>query len=844
MVPFIFREVHRMKIAAALALGVLVAQVVSAQAPPGHRLPGGNPRPVREREVDVEHLDADLAVDLARGEVSGTATMRVRPLRSRLAAFSVDAAGLEVRKVELMPGRRALQFKAEKAHVRIELPAPADPSETRTVAITYSARPKSGLYVFQAQEGRPAQAWNYGEGGLHFGWIPLYNDMNDRFTVDMAVTVPRPFVALGNGVLRDTRDAGGGRRTYLWVQEKPIPNYLLALNVGEFAETKLEDARVGQRRVPLSVWAPPGTKTPGYAFRDTPRMVEFFSRRFAFPYAWAKYDQVLLRDFAGAMETTTMVGFAESYRHSPDDPLDGGPAVTRAYPTWTYEDTVSHELAHHWFGDLVTGESLGSLWLNESFATFCQTLWTGEAHGEDDMTFQRWHYLDRYLGYVRDSGIVRPMEFLRYETPSDLYQEETTYLKGAVVLHMLRQVVGGDDFDRAIAAYLDRHQFGNVESEDLRDAIEKTTGKNLSNFFEDWIVGGGGHPVFEVSYRWSPERRQVDLSISQTQADLGFENDFRLPVDVEVITGSGARTHRVQIDGWSTSVALPADAKPLAVVFDKGGWLVADTHVARGLDEVLYLLERGGLAERLRAARQLATDYGRRPRAVAALAAVLGDAKAHWGLRLEAARGLGAVGGAEATGALIGSLRDADRRVRRAAVVALAGAGGAEAGVALGGVIESDPAEDVVASANWALGRMHAPNAKEVLIKQLGRESKWSDVIRVGALRGLAELEDPSLAQTFAGYTGPGYVLPVRWEALDAWQRVSGDAAFATRMRELARDPARSIRETAVRHLGSLHRAEDVAFLRELAAAEVDPTLAHGMRSAAEGIEAFTSPKR
>jgi HEAT repeat protein len=182
--------------------------------------------------------------------------------------------------------------------------------------------------------------------------------------------------------------------------------------------------------------------------------------------------------------------------------------------------------------------------------------------------------------------------------------------------------------------------------------------------------------------------------------------------------------------------------------------------------------------------------------------------------------------------------------VRRAAVVALADAGGAEAAAALGGVVESDPAEDVVASANWAYGRTRGAGAKDALVKQLARESKWADVIRVGALAGLGELEDPSLAPEFARYTGPEYLLPVRFAALRAWERSDPDAAFAARLRELTRDPSRAVRERAVEGLGSLHRGEDVAFLKGIADAEPDPTLAHAARSAAEGIEAFTAPKK
>ncbi len=162
-----------------------------------------------------------------------------------------------------------------------------------------------------------------------------------------------------------------------------------------------------------------------------------------------------------------------------------------------------------------------------------------------------------------------------------MYQEETTYLKGAIVLHMLRHIVGDADFFRGISLYLKRHAFGAVESVDLEAALREASGRNLRPFFEDWIRGGGGHPSFVVGYQYVPSRQQVDLSIRQVHADLPFENEFRLPVQVEVVTAAGARVHDVTIDGWSTQVSLPADGRPSYVVFDKGGWLVSETRQER-----------------------------------------------------------------------------------------------------------------------------------------------------------------------------------------------------------------------------------------------------------------------
>ncbi len=311
----------------------------------------------------------------------------------------------------------------------------------------------------------------------------------------------------------------------------------MTVDVAELTNVPLRDAKVplrgaeqGVKSVPLSAWTPPGTEEAAkFVFGNTPDMVEFFSQKMGYPYPWVKYDQVVLREFSGAMETTSATGFTESELRLAGAPPDMSPTFEEAWPVFTYEDVVAHELAHHWFGDMVTCRSLGSIWLNESFATFWHSMWNAKAHGEDDLTYQRWTYLNRYVDYVRSTGSVRPMEYLRYKDPGAMYQEQTTYVKGSLVLHMIRHFLGEADFDRMIAAYLKKHEFSNVDSADLKEAIERAAGRNLTWFFEDWVVGGGGHPRFDVSYRWSPERKQVDLTVKQIQADLPFENEFRPP---------------------------------------------------------------------------------------------------------------------------------------------------------------------------------------------------------------------------------------------------------------------------------------------------------------------------
>ena len=407
---------------------------------------------------------------------------------------------------------------------------------------------------------------------------------------------------------------------------------------------------------------------------------------------------------------------------------------------------------------------------------------------------------------------------------------------------MLRHVLGDAAFDRSLAAYLKAHEFGSVDSNDLRESIERAAGRNVSWFFQDWIQKGGGHPRFDVTSVWVPERRQVDLTIRQIQSDLPFENDFRLPVDVEIADETGATTHAVEIAGWETKVALPAPRRPTRVTFDKGGWLVCEVWQPRPIGEALDELAKGDLAARLRAARQLATDFARDPQAEAALASVAADPSAYWGLRQEAAGDLGTIGGDAARRVLEKALGDRDRRMRRAAALALGETGLASAAPALRAAVSGDSAEDVAAAAEISLGRIAAPGTREFLTKQLARESRYWDSIRIGALIGLGKLGDASLAPLFETYCEPSRRQAVRAAAITGWMKAAPeDSRLAERLRQFTGDRNRQIREDAIGRLADLHHEADLPLFRKLAA-DPDPDIAALGSDGVSEIEAFTKP--
>ena len=785
----------------------------------GQRLPEGEEHRDRERTYDLQHLKAELDFDLENHSVSGRTQIRLAPLLPMDTAV-LDAIGLEVASVTL--DGEELAFDTGGGRLAVHLPSAAPAGEPLTLTIDYRAHPRAGMY-FQRDRHNAERTFvhTYGEGGLLANWLPIYADVNDKFTSEMVVTVPKPYAVISNGRLVETVEEGD-TVTYHWSQERPHPNYLISIYVGDFERGELPPA-FGE--IPLAYWVPRGRLEEGaYAFRNTPRMVEFFSRRFDYRYPWVKYDQVAVPDYAiGAMEHTGVTGHDE-YVLRPDEgaPESSSPDFTRYGASWTAETLIAHELAHHWFGDDLTCRNLSYIWLNESFASYLMMLWDEEVLGGDRLLFDVERARRSYFDYVAAEHTIRPLEYRYFDAPDDIYNEEHTYLKGAAVLHMLRRILGDEAFFGALSYYLDRHQLGNVVSQDLEIAIEESTGRNLDWFFADWITGGG-HPIFEVSSTYRAGRHLVDLEIDQVQPLVEGQGLFRLPVTVTLATAEKTWEERIWVEKASEKVLLPAAEKPLMVSFDGAGDLVAEIRFDKDPDELAYQARHDELPGRMRALGQLARRFPAHPLTLEVFAEILsGDA--FWALRAEAAELLGEIRTEAAARLAEGALEASDYRVRKAAVLAGARFGPAAA-IRLRRIVEQDPSPDVVGTAIVALARADPAVDGAFLAAQLERDS-WYDEIRVAVLRAMAELERPELAATVRPYAGEAWNHTVRQAALEAWEASDPDDPELHRaLLAMAEEPPYPVQKLAIEMLGRLAVADAGPVLEELAAAKVDPNL-------------------
>jgi len=473
---------------------------------------------------------------------------------------------------------------------------------------------------------------------------------------------------------------------------------------------------------------------------------------------------------------------------------------------------ISHELAHQWFGDLVTCNDWGNIWLNEGFATFFEMLWSESHYPKEQADYERWTSVQEWLG---DSGLfAKPI--VRHDFDDSSEFDDNAYGKGGLVLYMLRRQIGEDAFYRGLRHYLEVYRGRNVVTADLIKSIEEANHIDVQQFFDEWIYGAGA-PKFEVGYTYDDGKHQIALTVKQTQKVEGRVGIFHVPVDVEVTTASGSKVHRIAVSKESETFLLPSDSAPLMVLFDKGGQILKSAEFHKEKKEWLYQLKNATeLADRAEAVQALA-KFKNDDEAVAALGTALNTDKA-WGLRDIAADALGRIGNAAAGRQLLDALdANAQPYVRNHIVSALGSIKEEPKVTAKLLVIARDDASyRARANALQSLGKLKAPNALEVLTSAVSTDSP-DDFLRNAALRSLGYLGDEKGAPLLREWAAPGKAIETRQAAISSLGRLEkGNKEITAQIAGYLTESHYSVRYAAIYALGSRGDASAIPALQAL----------------------------
>src|SRR5579883_312680 len=457
----------------------------------------------RDRQADIRHIKLELTLDFGRRAISGTATHRLTAIVDDLARLEFDEAELEIKAVRA--AGETLAFTTDGGKLTVMLPTPLKAGAEIEVAIDYAAvRPRRGLYFVgpdAAYPDKPVEAWTQGEDEDSRYWFPCYDYPNDKATSEVIVTTPSRFTAISNGALVATTPGPlPDTRTFHWRQDVPHSAYLITLAAGEFVEIRDQAGDV-----PVLYYVHPGREDDARrAFGNTPRMIQFYERIIGVPYPYAKYSQVAVTDFIfGGMENTSATTQTADTLHD-----------ERAHLDFSSDPLVAHELAHQWFGDLVTCRDWSHAWLNEGFATYFEVLYQEHDKGRDEAEYELYHNARSY--FDEDSRRYRrPIVCETFKYPWIIFDRHT-YEKGCWVLRMLHQELGDELWWRVIGAYLRKFRDQSVETNDLIETIAEVTGRNLKPFFDQWVFKSG-YPVLRAHYSWDPKAKRAELWVLQTQ---------------------------------------------------------------------------------------------------------------------------------------------------------------------------------------------------------------------------------------------------------------------------------------------------------------------------------------
>ncbi|TVQ89594.1 MAG: hypothetical protein EA397_14560 [Deltaproteobacteria bacterium] len=767
--------------------------------------PGVEPHYAPSRKVKIEHIDLSLDLDLEGRRFTGEATVHYRAMPSFKGTFFLDLDDVEVDGVTRSDGE-PVDYTHEGEVLRISGAAP----EGAVVVRWHGERPTRGLYFtgpeLWASDRRPMAWTQLQDEDAHFVF-PCHDHPSQKHAWTIRLRGPAGYTLISNGLeVEQGEDERGAFAVF--EQNDPMPAYLLVMIAAELVceETLWKDR-------PVRYLVPEGQdESVLLAFGKTPLMLEHFSHITGVAYPWPRYDQVVVHDFIfGGMENVACTVMTDLLL------VDELAAVE-----WDPDRLVAHELAHQWFGDLLTCQDWSQAWLNESWATFMEVVWWEADRSEADAAWYRYGQAKGYLS--EDSGRYRrPIVSYTFREPIDVFDRHI-YEKGACVLNTLRTELGPEAFWRGARLYLERHRHRTVHSRHFQRAMEDATGRNLDRFFHQWIEGAG-HPALKVGLR--TEEDLLIVSVEQTQSGEQTAEAFHFTLPIQIVMADGSTSDvRLPVRDRKRAFAMPMAGEVALIRVDPGFNLLSTIELSASRSWLTQLLRDACPVLSVRAARALIKQGS-----PASLRAVIGALADHelWQVRGALAEELAKLGGPEVREALLARLSDEeDLRVRRILVTALGSFHDAEVATAL---LEEVSREELGTwhlrgAALESLGKTRDPRAVEALRAQIDGGG-WAGLVSAGALKGLAATRDPTALDDLLARTRAAYPPHVRMGAAVALGRLGDEvesvrSACRERLIEMLTEPGFRPQLAAVNALAVLGDQRAIPALSRLKAMAAD----------------------
>jgi aminopeptidase N len=405
-----------------------------------------------------------------------------------------------------------VKYTHENDALIIYLPKSSVANETITFTIKYHGIPFDGLRIGATKFGdRSFFNENWPNRGRH--WLPILDHPSDKATSEFIVTAPDHYKVVSNGLLLEESSLGNNTKFTHWKQSVPVSSWLFVLGVADFAVQYLDDFE-GKS---IQTWVYSKNREAGfYDFKEPTKKVLAFYTKYVGPYAYEKLANIQTPSVNGGMETSSAIFYGE-------DLVNGkGDERTR--------NIVIHEIAHQWFGNAVTESTWDDAWLSEGFATFFTLLFIeneySEAEYKKGIIKAKKSVFDMTVK-MPDFSIIAPRTAEKEAVTTGL-----TYQKGAWVLHMLRDKMGEQNFQKGIQSYYKKFYNANATSDDFRVEMEKASGLDLKIFFKQWLYQPV-NPKIDATWSYDAKSKKVNINLTQTQlTDFNFD----LPIEIGYYT--------------------------------------------------------------------------------------------------------------------------------------------------------------------------------------------------------------------------------------------------------------------------------------------------------------------
>ncbi len=740
-----------------LACTILLSAVLVSCEKKEAPLKGKGPK----NTVDIKHQLIDLTFNWELQQACGFTEITLVNLSGSDTLY-LDATILAIENVALVNGTD-LQFAYEDEKVlKVSLDQTDASQEAVTLKIAYCTQwvnqsdPQNiwgsfgkGIRFFEpsaTEKERRKQLWAVSEPSLGSYWFPGSNAPNDLRTTELKARVEQPLMALGNGTLQRKTDHEDGTTTFHWKTEIAHPPHLTSLVVGEYKV--YEQA---YKQVQLHNYGYPdeyiGTKESVVRLPD---MMRFFSEITGQTYPFGRYSQIFVQDFGGWKPG---LGSSLITENMIDD------KTTHEDFLYGWDLTEGEALAYQWFGAYLQPVGWNDVWLSKGFSRYFAGLYNQYKNGNTEfLTYQLSPDLSTYLGDWK-AGLETIVVPESIENMEAFVNGNAPYAKGARVLHMLRKELGEAQWSKLIQNYVSRYGGKLVTTADFVELVNEIHGEPMDWFFGQWVYGVG-HPIFKVRQNYDGEKKELRLSIVQTQQVDSIVQGKKIPF----FKGHMA----IEIDGVLKAVKLEAkkeqtftfaaDALPEVVNFDFEDAWIKEASFEKSLEERLREVQKSTDAlhrlEMIRALGPIATDTATGQQQVSEIAASLRKSaldEPYWRMRLMAisqlTQLLSAKGGKDGipldadTEAVVLSLVEKEQSWLKAWVINLLGLTRSKKYVPLYLDGLKDYSDRVVFMSAIALGKSGDPRAFEALT-HLPNKPSWKNQSLISALYGLKELED------------------------------------------------------------------------------------------------------